>query len=142
MSKEVSTWRLYVMRLVYLLNFVLLGSDVWPELFRHQGAWDPLKGVAFSFWAALSALSILGLRYPLKMLPLLLLQLFYKAVWLIAIALPMWSSVQSTGLTHAMVFGVVVDLMGIPWRYVVTSYVKEGGDQWRGQASAAGGWPS
>ena len=33
---------------------------VWPEVFRHQGAWDPLKGVAFSFWAALSALSGLG----------------------------------------------------------------------------------
>jgi len=73
MSKEVSTLRLYVMRVVYLLNFALLGSDVWPAIFRHQGAWDPLKGVAFAFWAALSALSVLGIRYPLKMVPLLLL---------------------------------------------------------------------
>lgn len=142
MSKQISTFRLYVMRFVYLLNFVLLGLDVWPELFRHQGAWDPLKGVAFSFWAALSALSGLGIRYPLKMLPLLLLQLFYKVVWLLAVALPMWSAVRSTGLAHAMVIGVGVDLVSIPWPHVLANYAKERGDRWRGLASAAGGWRS
>ena len=72
MYEETSTFRLYLMRLLYLLNFVLLGSSVWPAIFNHAGEWDPVKGVAFSFWAALSALSVLGLRYPLKMLPLLL----------------------------------------------------------------------
>ncbi len=138
MPGEVSTLRLYVMRFVYLLNFVLLGSDVWPELVRHQGAWDPLKGVAYSFWAALSLLSVLGLRYPLKMLPLLLLQLSYKAVWLIAVAIPMWSVVRSTDLTRAMVIGVVVDVIGIPWAYVLPHYVKERGDRWRARAGAAG----
>jgi len=78
-----------------------------------------------------------GLRYPLKMLPLLLLQLFYKLVWLTAVALPMWSTLRSTDLTHAMVIGVVVDLIGIPWPYVLTDYVRERGDRWRyaGQGS-------
>src|ERR1700755_1561899 len=111
MSKEVSTFRLYLMRLVYLLNFVLLGSDVWPAIFRHQGAWDPVKGVAFSFWAALSLVSGLGLRYPLKMAPVLLLQLVYKTLWLLAVALPMWPALRSTDLAHAMLIGVVVDVI-------------------------------
>src|SRR5580700_11218604 len=133
MPEDVSTLRLYVMRFVYLLNFVLLGLDVWPALFRHPGAWDPVKGVAFSFWAALSLLSGLGLRYPLQMLPLLLLQLVYKALWLAAVALPMWSAVLSTVLTRAMVIGVIVDVLGIPWSYVLTIYVKERGDRWREQ---------
>jgi hypothetical protein len=62
MFEEVSTFRLYLMRLLYLLNFVLLGLDVWPGIINHAGAWDPVKGVAFSFWAALSARSGLGLR--------------------------------------------------------------------------------
>lgn len=131
MPNEISTFRLYLMRLLYLLNFALLGLDVWPEIINHKGAWDPLHGIAFSFWAALSALSGLGVRYPLKMLPLLLLQLFYKAVWLLAVALPMWSAVRSSGLTHAMAIGVVVDLVGIPWPYVLANYVKERGDRWR-----------
>src|SRR5580704_18639144 len=114
MPKDVSTLRLYVMRFVYLLNFVLLGLDVWPALLRHSGAWDPVKGVAFSFWAALSLLSGLGLRYPLKMVPLLLLQLLYKTLWLVAVALPMWSAVRSLDLTRAIVIGVVIDHPAIP----------------------------
>jgi hypothetical protein len=133
MPKPVATWRLYVMRLVFLLNFVLLGSDVWPEILRHQGVWDPVKGVAFSFWAALSLLSGLGLRYPLKMVPLLLLQLVYKMIWLLAVALPMWPALRSTDITRAMVIGVVVDVLGIPWSYILASYVKERGDRWRQQ---------
>jgi hypothetical protein len=131
MSEETSTFRLYLVRLLYLLNFALLGLDVWPEIINHVGAWDPVKGVAFSFWAALSALSGLGLRYPLKMVPLLLLQLLYKSIWLIAVALPMWSVVRSTDLTKAMVIGLVLDIVIIPWPYVLANYVKKRGDRWR-----------
>ena len=131
MSEEVSTFRLYLMRLLYLGNFVFLGLNVWPELINHVGAWDPVKGVAFSFWAALSALSGLGIRYPLKMLPLLLLQLLYKSIWLIAVYLPLQSAGQSTDLTKIMVGGVVVDLIVIPWPYVLATYVKKRGDRWR-----------
>ena len=131
MSEEVSTFRLYLMRLLYLGNFVFLGLNVWPELINHVGAWDPVKGVAFSFWAALSALSGLGIRYPLKMLPLLLLQLLYKSIWLIAVYLPLRSAGQSTDLTKIMVGGVVVDLIVIPWPYVLATYVKKRGDRWR-----------
>ena len=32
------------------------------------------------------------------MVPLLLLQLFYKSVWLIAVAPPLWWAGQSTGM--------------------------------------------
>ena len=131
MSEDVSTFRLYLMRLLYLGNFVFLGLSVWPELIKHEGAWDPVKGAAFSFWAALSALSGLGLRYPLKMLPLLLLQLLYKSIWLIAVYLPLRSAGQSTDLTRVMVMGVVVDLIVIPWAYVLATYVKKQGDRWR-----------
>src|SRR5437660_11257825 len=131
MPAETSMVRLYVMRLLYLLNFVLLGIDVWPALINHVGTWDPVKGVAFSFWGALSALSALGLRYPLKMLPLLLMQLVYKIIWLLAVALPMWPAVRSSDLTRAMLVGVVLDLIAIPWPYVLANYVKQPGDRWR-----------
>jgi hypothetical protein len=131
MSEEISTFRLYLMRLLYLLNFVLLGLQVWPGIITHVGAWDPVKGVAFSFWAALSALSGLGLRYPLKMLPLLLLQLLYKSIWVIAVALPLWSAFRSIELTKVMAVGAVVDLIVIPWPYVLANYVKKPGDRWK-----------
>ncbi len=95
MSEETSTFRLYLMRFAYLGNFVLLGLNVWPVIINHKGAWDPMHGVAFSFWAALSALAGLGVRYPLKMLPLLLLQLLYKSIWLIAVYLMVDSSLSA-----------------------------------------------
>ena len=128
---EVSTFRLYLMRLLYLCNFVLLGFQVWPVMINHAGAWDPVRAVAWSCWAALSVLSGLGLRYPLKMVPLLLMQLFYKSVWMIAVALPMWSAFRSVELTKVMGFGAVVDLIVIPWPYVLANYLKMRGDRWR-----------
>lgn len=131
MPEETSTFRLYLMRLLYLGNFVFLGLNVWPAILKHEKAWDPMHGVAFSFWAALSALSGLGLRYPLKMLPLLLLQLLYKSIWLIAVYLPLRSAGQTTDLIKAMGIGVVVDLIVIPWPYVLENYVKQRGDRWR-----------
>jgi hypothetical protein len=131
MSKEVSTLRLYLMRALYSLNFVLGIIYVWPGLIKHEGLSDPLQAVAISFWAALFTLSGLGLRYPLKMLPLLFMQLFYKSVWLMAVALPLWRVGQSADLTDGMVVGVVLDLIVIPWPYVLANYVREHGDRWR-----------
>lgn len=122
------------MRGLYLLNFVLGLLFVWPGLIKHEGLSDPLQAVATSFWAALFTLSGLGLRYPLKMLPLLFMQLFYKSVWLIAVALPLRSAARSLDLTDGMIIGVVLDLIVIPWPYVLATYVKEPGSRWRTQA--------
>ena len=131
MSEDVSTLRLYLMRFLYLGNFVGLGLSVWPAIINHEGIWDPLRGVAFCFWAALSALSGLGIRYPLKMLPVLLMQLLYKAIWLTVVWLPLRAAGQTTGLTKGMVIGLVADLIVIPWPYVWSNYVTKRGDRWR-----------
>jgi hypothetical protein len=66
---------------------------------------------------------------------LLLLQLFYKAVWLLAVALPLRSAGQwdssATGFTKNFVGVVVLDVLVIPWAYVLTNYVKKPGDKWK-----------
>jgi len=62
---------------------------------------------------------------------LLLQQLLYKSIWLIAVYLPLQSAGQSPDLTKVMVIGVVVDLIVIPWPYVLGSYVRKPGDRWR-----------
>jgi hypothetical protein len=140
MPQEVSLFRLYLMRSLYLLNFVLLGMDVWPGLINHGKPWDPMHGIAVSFWAALSALSGLGIRYPLRMLPLLLMQLFYKSVWLLAVGLPLRSAGQldplAAQLFSVCAIGLVVDLIVIPWPYVLAHYLKQPGDRWRSTTNA------
>ena len=59
-----------------------------------------------------------------KMVPLLLLQMLYKSIWVIAVALPLWSTFRSIELTRIMGMGAVVDLIVIPWPYVFENYVK------------------
>src|SRR6266567_240660 len=91
---EVSTFRLYLMRATYLLIFVGLGLTIWPGVIQHAIAGDPTPRVASSLLAAVCVLAALGIRYPLQMLPLLLFELVWKSIWLIAVALPLWSANQ------------------------------------------------
>ena len=131
MSEEVSTLRLYLLRVLYLAAFVGLPFLVWPKLINPQTPWDPLHGVAYSFWAAFSVLMGFGLRYPLKMLPLLILELFYKLVWLIAVGIPLGPAGRPPRLTALFVIPAILDLIVIPWPYVLATYVKTPGNRWR-----------
>jgi hypothetical protein len=84
--------------------------------------------------AALSALWVVGIRFPLKMLPLFFFELAWKAIWLIAIALPLWSAHQMDADTLETVrtcLGTFVIVpIAIPWSYVFANYVQGPGDRW------------
>lgn len=137
---DVSTLRLYVMRALYLLIAVALGLDVWPRVLGAGEPLGPLDGVAYSFWATLSLLAALGIRYPLRMLPLLLVQLVYKSIWLLTVAVPMSSGGQMRAsmiaMTQEFVVGVILDLVVIPWPFVFRTFVLAPGDRWKAARSA------
>jgi hypothetical protein len=76
----VSKFRISMMRFMYVVTIIWVGGASWFEILTHQGTWDPLYGMAYSLYAALSALMILGVRFPLRMLPLMLLQFLYKLI--------------------------------------------------------------
>jgi len=124
----VSPVRIYLLRFFYALAIPMLGVEVWTEIFTHQGAWQPLPAVAFSFWGAFSVLAILGLIHPLKMIPILLVQFSYKLIWLIIVAYPLWSAHEvmtssAQGLTKANLIGIILDLLIIPWPYVLKNFI-------------------
>lgn len=133
---EVTTVRVNVLRAVYLLNFVGLGWTAWPAVLGPDKPHGLIDGVAFSFWAAFALLMGLGVRYPLRMLPLLFIQWLYKIVWLLAVALPIWNAglwdAQATGLTRTILIPVVLDVLVIPWGYVIAHYVRQPAEAWRG----------
>jgi hypothetical protein len=133
MAEEVTLTRLYVMRAMYLVNVVLVGSGVSYEFMHRQHAWDPVTGAAFSLWAALAALSALGIRYPLAMLPLLFMQLFYKTFWMLAVYLPLRAAGRSTDMALPFLMTIVADVLVIPWAYVLAHYVRRPGDRWTRQ---------
>ncbi|HEY4616990.1 MAG TPA: hypothetical protein VIH09_02200 [Flavobacterium sp.] len=131
---DVSTFRLYLLRALYLLISVGLAFTIWPQIIHHPTPWPLWHGVGCSLLGAISLLAFVGIRYPLKMLPILFLELIWKSIWLIAVALPLWSAgqVDADNLETAQncLMGIIVPLV-IPWRYVWINYVKMRGDRWR-----------
>lgn len=131
---QVSLLRLYALRAGYLLLVVGLGMVIWPGIIHHEKPWTLMQGVVHCMLAAMSALAILGLRYPLQMLPLLFFEVVWKLLWLIVVALPLWSAHQmdaDTLETANDCLLVVVFLIVIPWPYVFANYVMKPGDRWR-----------
>ena len=130
---DVSTFRLYLMRGLYLLMCVGTGFTQLPGLIRHE-PWPLMFGVAVSLLVAMGALSAVGVRYPLQMLPLLLFELLWKTIWLLALALPLWRAHQMDAETlesvWACLLGIVLCPLVIPWRYVWANYVTKPGDRW------------
>ena len=69
-----------------------LAMVVIPETVRSLFQWptqDPIVyGVTGSVWLSFGLLSILGLKSPLKFVPVLLMQLTYKSIWFIGVVVP------------------------------------------------------
>lgn len=117
---------IYLLKLVYALTFLFVGADSWTAILTHQGPWDHVKAVAFCAWAAYSLLSVLGVIHPLKMLPLMLFMIFYKLLWLIVAAWPLWSAGQlagspAEGMAYTFLW-VALPVVAVPWRYAFRKY--------------------
>jgi hypothetical protein len=131
---EVSTIRLYLMRGLFLLMFVGTVLTQVPGMFHRTPPWSLMHGVATSMLVTMAALSALGVRYPLQMLPLLLFELLWKTIWLLVFALPLWIAHQMDADTMqsvmACLMGIVLCPLVIPWRYVWANFVLKPGDRW------------
>jgi hypothetical protein len=132
---NVSIARLYVLRATYLLIVVGLGLTIWPGILNPPENLEHYRGVVRSLLAAVSLLAALGLRYPLQMLPLLLFELVWKTIWVLAIGVPLWLGDSFDPATretwNSCLMGLVLFPLVIPWRHVFEMYVKAPGDRWR-----------
>ncbi|MCG7850091.1 MAG: hypothetical protein MIO93_13070 [ANME-2 cluster archaeon] len=119
------------MKFMYIYTIILAGGlglamIIAPNMMISQlgmHSQDPIiYGIAGSVYVAFGLLSILGLRSPLKFVPILLLQLCYKAIWFIGVALPL--VVMGQFPTYAIVFAVIFatyiigDIIAIPFSYI------------------------
>lgn len=130
---QVSLFRLYALRACYALIAFGLGFFMWPSILHHDQPWGLMQGVVKAMLGALSLLCLLGLRYPLQMLPLLLFEMAWKVLWLGLVALPAWLNHQLDGDTLETFYECVPILaffLVIPWRYVVTTYGLGRGERW------------
>ena len=131
-DREVSLVRLYVMRLMYLVLALGIGALVLPTLINHGAA---TEGLETCLLGGIGLLAIVGLKYPLQMVPLLIFEFVWKTMWVLDFGLPkLWAN-KLTGdfaydLKSTMV-GVVLMPLVIPWGYVWRHYVQRAGDRWR-----------
>jgi hypothetical protein len=132
-SGQLSLWQLNLLRAGYLVMGVGLAVIKWPLLLDHQ-PWGLAEGTKECLLIALSVLALLGIRYPQRMLPILLFEVAWKLLWLGVVALPLWSANQLEGATRTQagtVLWVVVIVAVIPWRHVLTQYLSAPGEPWR-----------
>ncbi len=87
-----SLFRLYTLRISYLILSLGLGVYIWPTVIHHTSRVAATHGIQLGLLAGIGATAVLGFRYPVQMLPLLLFELIWKAIYLIAFALPLWSA--------------------------------------------------
>jgi hypothetical protein len=110
------------MRAFYAFMALGIGLMIWPSIITHKLSTPHMTGVAWALLGTIGLLALLGIRYPLQMIPLLLFELTWKVIWLIAFALPLWLAGNLDGAHRNSVVDTSVGLLllfVIPWRYVI-----------------------
>ena len=127
------TARVNVMRAGYLLMAVGLAITRWP-LIGEAASLPAYEGVVTALLTAMSLLAIVGLRYPIQMLPLLVFESLWKATWLAVVAVPAVAAGEMNAETSRILSSVsliVVILAVTPWDLVWRRFVRAPGDPWR-----------
>lgn len=115
------------LRMVYLANIIVAGwigisSLFFPKnaaayVFSNTYQPTPVMRLAGCLWLAIAVLSIGGVWRPLIFSPVLLVQLIYKSLWLLVVAIPAIKSNQPypAGMAYFFVVWVAVLPFVIPW---------------------------
>ena len=128
------------MRAGYLLMVVGLMIVKWPLLLE-AASMPVMDGVIVCILTAMSLLALLGLRYPIGMLPILLFESLWKVLWLGIVALPHLINNDMDSATADMMFSVlfVISILAVtPWDYVWKRFALGRGDKWARKAHLSG----
>jgi hypothetical protein len=129
------------LRAMYILTVIVaggfgLGMLVAPTRIQSalgMPAQDPVTfGLSGAVFLAFGMAAIGGLRAPLKYCPILLVELAYKLIWLLAVVVPLAAQGRFPGsaVVQVAIFIVFVvgDLVAIPFRYVFGHDIGLSGD--------------
>ena len=127
-------WRLHAMRVGYAFMGIGLALVKWTLVINHAQSLPLFEGVEAVLLTAMSLLAFLGLRYPVRLLPILLFECLWKLIWLGVVALPAVAAGSVDDAMSKVIVNcslVVIILALVPWRYVWQHYVTAKGDRWR-----------
>lgn len=131
---EIPLYRLYILRAYYALVAFGTMAVFWPDLLSHTDRWGIDNGAQYSLIGALSPLMLLGIRYPIKMLPVVMYEFLWKSFWFIFVAWPLWKHAQMTEQEWSNVFAcgisVVLTPFIVPWSYLWRTYGSARTERW------------
>jgi len=132
-AAELSARSLNVMRIGYAFMGIGLAIVKWPLLVNNARSLPLWEGVVVCLLTAMSLLAFLGLRYPVRMLPILLFEVIWKLIWIATIAILYLVSHDVDSAMRAVLVNcsfVVVIIAVVPWRFAWRHYVRTPGDAW------------
>lgn len=132
---EVGKVRIYLLRAMYAFIAFGLGVTTLPDIVSGSGQSADSDTVINAILMGFCLLSLLGVKYPLKMLPVLLLELVWKVFWLLVYALPMYLNNSLDEYAQELVFacamGVILTPLVLPWGYLIAHYLKAPATPWK-----------
>jgi hypothetical protein len=134
MSKEINVRLGWIRECTFTPSSAPVDLD-WESLpcqiscVQYSIALSIIFGINGSVYLAFALLSILGLRAPLKFLPVLLLQLSYKSIWIIGVILPLLvgGRFPAYGILLVAIYAtyIIGDLIAIPFSYLFANQAVE-----------------
>jgi len=119
------------LKVMYMYTLVVsggmgLGMILFPDTIQSILRFPPqdpvMLGACGSIFLALGLISLMGLRSPLKFAPVLLLELVYKPIWLVAVALPLFLEGRFpfyvVTMSAVFITFIVGDLIAIPFSHL------------------------
>jgi len=117
------------LKIMYIITIVLAGGiglmmlispNLAMTLFSQPAQDLYVYGVAAAVWTTFGLLAILGLRDPIKYMPILLFQFIYKLIWIFAVFLPnvVVGGLRVDLITSLLVFilFIVGDFLTLPFK--------------------------
>ena len=101
----------YIFNIIILVPVVyamLLGSGVTNVFQGTVPESSGLRLMVGSLWFAILVASVAGLIWPSYFSPLLIVQVFYKSLWLLLFVLPLWRAGQAVPAGIAASFVLIV----------------------------------
>ncbi|MDT0327548.1 hypothetical protein [Nocardiopsis lambiniae] len=139
-TDTITPLRRNLLRACHLLLVVGLGLTAWPRLLASGPDRPVIDGAFDAVLCALQLLAIAGLFAPVRMVAVLVFEVLWKAIWVLVVAVPLWSrdalTPEVTETLFACAFAVPFVVI-IPWRALVGDLIRRR-EPWHGAPAETG----
>lgn len=116
----IARWRVNMLRGAFLILAIGQAAITWPMLLNPPADMSLMGGAAKALIAAIGLCSVIGVFRPLAMLPVMLVEVGWKTIWMLTIALPGSLSGTLEGPKLQLLYEclpIIPFALLIPWDY-------------------------